>query len=435
MDVLGKWIVFIGCFVSRVFTMGVDNDSAIQDYGRLRNDLLTRPVIVHKIPAEVTFTTSDPWVLNLKMYLMQVVQVDQIEQLMTVAGQFSVWWTHTGLTWDPSSYGSLETVVMATDEMWVPQLAVWIGDRDSTTLSYPETLTLNASGLVSCESLSHVTFRCPIDVRKFPFDTQTCGFAPYVINQRLSTVPVVLYLEGESIFTSGLGNDDPYNIKGEWVLLNFSVGTFNNSIDNVYPNYILTVRRQRLYYVIVVIFPMVVTSVMIPLVFLIPENSGEKISYLVTIFTSSAIFLSYISQVMPKNLSTATPYLAILLTEVISLGLFATLATLWLIIKYNSEEKQKLIKQKIFKNNKPTSNEKEKKARVVEIATEEKIQRQDTREQEVQIEFDDTRNGDKVAISETRITGCQLDLYFFCLFFTGQTVFLIFLFFGTDWLD
>ncbi|KAH9512518.1 hypothetical protein Btru_038680 [Bulinus truncatus] len=414
-------LVYVESIVS---TTDVDNDSVILLYDRLRNDLLRRPAMVHRMPA-VTCKSTSPFVLNFKMTLVQVVQVDQIEQLMTIVGLFDIEWMHGGLTWDPTIYSGLDSVNMYTEEMWTPQLAIWIGDRDSTTFAYPDTLTLNASGFVSCTTQSYITFRCTINVRKFPFDTQTCNFAPYFIDRRTYDQARSLSLTGYSDLQSGLSNDSPYNIKGEWTLQNFTVETFREYIKQGTPIYVLTVRRQRQYYVIVVIFPMVVTSIMIPLVFLIPENSGEKMSYLMTIYTSSAIFLSYIRHVMPKNLSTTTPYLAILLTEVISLGLFATLAALCVINKYNTDDQQR-----IFENNMSTTDKKNMSIDV-KMATREKIQRQEKQE----FQTGDMRSAEKVVMNKTRLTGSQLDWFFFCIFFTGQTVFLVSLFFGTEWLD
>ncbi|KAH9512511.1 hypothetical protein Btru_038660 [Bulinus truncatus] len=406
--------VIVCYLVAHSLAMDADNDSAILDYDRLRNDLLRRPVIAHQIPADVDTTTSDPLVLNITFYLAEVVGVDQIEQLMTVTGMFYFTWMHRGLTWDPSSYGGLDDVVMATAELWVPQLAVWIGDKDSTTLSYPDQVNLNSSGFVTCYTLSQVTFRCLIDVRKFPFDTQTCSFGPFILNQRLNAAPARLKLERQTNVMWGMSVKNPYTIMGEWLLQNFTIGSFREDTGREYPHFVLTVKRQWLYYVIVVIFPMVVTSIMIPLVFLIPKNSGEKISYLVTMYTSTAVFLSYISQVMPKNLANNTPYLAILLTEVISLGLCATLAALWVVLE---DKISCFVKMKSFTDDKMAviGNEK----------------RQETREPEAQVEPCDV----KVIRSETRLTGCQLDLFFFCLFSTGQAVFLVTLFCGTNWLD
>nr|KAG5699950.1 hypothetical protein BaRGS_018249 [Batillaria attramentaria] len=60
-----------------------------------------------------------------------------------------------------------------------------------------------------------------------------------------------------------------------------------------YLEYVWTLKRKTTYFVISFIVPIVLTSYMNTLVFIIPADSGEKISYLVSIFVSNAVFVSF----------------------------------------------------------------------------------------------------------------------------------------------
>ncbi|KAI8782093.1 acetylcholine receptor subunit alpha 1 [Biomphalaria glabrata] len=331
-----NWYVFVilmNGFISEV--CGSENSSMFQDYERLKTNILQRPVMVYKVPARIGSSNSDPFEIFVNMFLKEVVDIDQIEQVMTIVCALHMRWRHKGLTWDPDFYGGLNSLFIDVSDMWIPQVTLWIGNKESVSFPFPDTLTINSSGHVHSGVLTYVSFRCSIDVGSFPFDEQMCHFGFIHQDTKLNLGSTVFHLKNSTNLEGGDKND-PYGIHGEWSLVNFTVGCKTFEVLDDFCYFELAVRRQRLYYVIVVIFPLVLTSVMIPLVFLISQKSGEKISYMVTIFTSTAIFLSYISDVMPKGLS-STPYLTILLTEVFIEGFCATLAVLWVLSKHEGK--------------------------------------------------------------------------------------------------
>ncbi|CAG5136166.1 unnamed protein product [Candidula unifasciata] len=152
-----------------------------------------------------------------------------------------------------------------------------MGQKDSFVLEFAETVEINSSGAVISRRHNHLTFSCSIDFDKYPFDVQACSVGFYPTGLRS-------YSLSEYI-----------NVSGEWLFM----GEHHDVIETAdglpnFPRYYFTMKRQRTYYVITFIFPMVLTSVMIPLAFLIPAYTGEKLSYLVAMFTSTAIYLNYI---------------------------------------------------------------------------------------------------------------------------------------------
>lgn len=151
-------------------------------------------------------------------------------------------------------------------------------------------IQLFSNGTVVSNTLNHISFICDIDFHKFPFDVQHCSVGLFVVSNGprpkieidVSENPVLSYV----------------SITGEWLFINVTQEIMLMEADErEYPRCNFTVQRRRTYYVVTVIFPMVLTSVMIPLVFLIPAQTGEKMSYMTAIFTSSAVFLNYIRSV------------------------------------------------------------------------------------------------------------------------------------------
>lgn len=194
-------------------------------------------------------------------------------------------WQLPELAWDPSAYDNITFIKVESRLLWTPNVVVVTGSSDSLKLKIPDDVLLLAEGYLTTKDHQYLSFRCDIDFMRYPFDSQTCGFGLYPLNFPFQTLDVQ-YL---NLSLTGV-----YEMKGEWTLIYHSQTIKSNAYVPQFPFFTFTVRRQSTYYVVILIFPMVLTSVTIPLVFLIPARTGEKFSYLVAIFTSAAIFINMI---------------------------------------------------------------------------------------------------------------------------------------------
>ncbi|XP_059142797.1 acetylcholine receptor subunit beta-like [Physella acuta] len=300
-------------------------------YERLRSDLLNRSAILNQIPSGLDSAADDPYTLEVMVLLLDTPYIDDIRQMMTAAFFIELSWNEPSLTWSPPDYENLDQVYLDTASVWHPNIYTVFGDPDSLNLQLKDKLVIHSTGKVKATHQQYLTFRCAIDFLNYPFDTQTCSLAFYPD----STEPKPRFKIVEL--------DNNYNLfktTGEWSFVDRY-----SAVENIthptplseFPRYYFKLKRRYFYYVMTIIFPLVLTSLMIPLVFLIPTQTREKISYLVAIFTSTAIFLNFISNVMPRGL-TSQPYLATLLIEVIMEGFLATLAALGVVKMYEKEE-------------------------------------------------------------------------------------------------
>ncbi|KAH9512523.1 hypothetical protein Btru_038685 [Bulinus truncatus] len=318
------WLVRLTCFM--LFAV-VSCQSPENEYSRLVADIYNRTSIMRKVPPNLTAQSTDVAILNVSITILDVISIDQVEQVLNSIMYVSITWMNKDLQWRPEDYGGLNVTTIDSSTVWVPRLVVAIGPKDSLYVTIPDTLILYSNGLTRSANHQYISFRCRVDFTRYPFDVQRCGFGLYPVNYPYPT----LSLREEYLNNSGL-----YDLFGEWLLVNHTREMVTKENLGPYPRVTLTVKRKPVYYVIVLIFPMVLTSVLTPLVFLIPAETGDKMSYLVAILTSAAIFITMIGDAMPRGLS-STPYLAMLLIEVMMEGLCAILASLLVVNKYGRE--------------------------------------------------------------------------------------------------
>ncbi|CAL1543346.1 unnamed protein product [Lymnaea stagnalis] len=203
---------------------------------------------------------------------------------MSLVVFFQVSWNQSTLSWNREEFENIRSLNIDSKRLWRPRIFVFVGDQDSLKLEISETFTVQDDGLTYSENFQQLSFRCDIAFEHYPFDSQNCSFGLYEMNEN--------YTIAATHFDFSL--DDVYRISGEWSLLARSYSMVESKNLLTFPKFSFTVRRHSTYYVITIIFPMVLTSVLIPLVFLIPAYTGEKISYLIAIFTSTAVFLNFI---------------------------------------------------------------------------------------------------------------------------------------------
>ena len=139
---------------------------------------------------------------------------------------------------------------------------------------------------------------CQLDITYFPWDRQECYL---LFNSWTYDMSAMDFYNRTA--SGGLQNVLP---DGEWLMQDFPV---NRSIG-YYPEpfallrYTLKLERKPLYYMLNIVLPCVFITFCGMLVFLLPPDSGEKVSMSVTMLLSSTVFLIIVAEIMPAQSDT-----------------------------------------------------------------------------------------------------------------------------------
>ncbi|XP_071092773.1 acetylcholine receptor subunit alpha-like [Haliotis cracherodii] len=174
--------------------------------------------------------------------------------------------------------------------------------------------------------------KCSIDMSKFPMDTQTCSLR---LIQWLSDNNEV-FLQGGSV----MSNYNIFQSEGEWREIEKTIKTityiFGEGLSQNEISFTFTFQRKPLHFVITSVLPVLLLSVLNLGVFLLPPESGEKISLCISVFLSYALILTDINEVLPQSPDSLAIFnvylLAMLLVKVIT-----TLATVATLKRYHAE--------------------------------------------------------------------------------------------------
>ena len=153
---------------------------------------------------------------------------------------------------------------------------------------------VQASGLVGWGVASSFLTSCNVDVYYLPFDQQDCHIL--VTNWFTFGNNTNFTSKKETIQTGNLIQSK------EWNVISSSVMTFESIKPSVsIVRFTLTLRRKSSYYVYTMILPVILLSFIGLMVFLLPPESGEKISLSVACMMAFFIMQLSISEHMPTG--------------------------------------------------------------------------------------------------------------------------------------
>uniref|UniRef100_A0A8C6PC70 Neuronal acetylcholine receptor subunit alpha-7 n=1 Tax=Nothobranchius furzeri TaxID=105023 RepID=A0A8C6PC70_NOTFU len=253
----------------------------LKDYNRME-----RPVGNDSHPLTVFFTLS----------LIQIMDVDEKNQVLTSNMWLQMSWFDHYLQWNQSEHPGVKNLRFTTDQIWTPDILLYNSADDDFDSTFKTNVLVNSSGFAKYLPPGIFMSTCNVDVRWFPFDIQKCElkFGSWTYDGWL------LDLQMTDADISG------YMPNGEWDLIGVP-GTrnevFYDCCKEPYPDvtFVITIRRRTLYYALNLLIPCVLLSSMTLLIFVLPADSGEKISLGITVLLSLTVFMLLVAEIMPAT--------------------------------------------------------------------------------------------------------------------------------------
>lgn len=283
---IGSFITSVSCYNSSMEDIYVD---LFKDYNK---KIIPKP------------NDSSPLQLWFSFTLLYLQDINTVDGVITLAGFFFFHWVDKRLIWDPSIYNNLSSIVVPSEDIWKPYLIngntamefVAFGNSDSY-------VRIMNNGQILWMPGHRFEFVCVVDPGIFPFDTQECHL--YTLSW--------IYDSSDIMFTIHESGQDTgfYHEHNEWDLVFTSVNLV--PYDNPGFNLNMHFKRRPLFSVINLIFPIVFLAVLNPCVLLLPQISGERIGFAVTILLANVVFLTIAQTMLPATVEPRVPAICILL--------------------------------------------------------------------------------------------------------------------------
>uniref|UniRef100_A0AC35TW20 Neur_chan_LBD domain-containing protein n=1 Tax=Rhabditophanes sp. KR3021 TaxID=114890 RepID=A0AC35TW20_9BILA len=244
--------------------------------------------------------------VSMKVLLQQIVNLDEKNQVIELNAWLKYSWIDYRLKWNPKKYEGITSIrISSTDNLiWLPDIILYNSADKSFDSTYKCNAVVYHDGLINFIPPAIFKASCKIDIKWFPFDSQTCflKFGSWTYHG----LTLDLQIDSE------LGKEDGIDLStyipsSEWLLTSAPAvreETFYKCCPEPYPTikWYLHLRRRTLYYIFNLIIPSLLIGLMTLLGFCLPANDmSEKISFQTTILLSVCFFLTIVSEMIPPT--------------------------------------------------------------------------------------------------------------------------------------
>ncbi|MXQ90273.1 hypothetical protein E5288_WYG001971 [Bos mutus] len=224
-----------------------------------------------------------PTTVSIDVIVYAILSVDEKNQVLTTYIWYRQYWTDEFLQWNPEDFDNITKLSIPTDSIWVPDILI--------------------NELESC----HVGAAPPSQGMACPWPgLQSCPVSPISvqdINISLWRLPEKVKFD-RSVFMN----------QGEWellgVLTQFQEFSIESSDSYAEMKFYVVIRRRPLFYAVSLLLPSIFLMVVDIVGFYLPPDSGERVSFKITLLLGYSVFLIIVSDTLPAT-AIGTPLIGV----------------------------------------------------------------------------------------------------------------------------
>ena len=257
--------------------------------------------------------------------------------LIRLNALFSILWKDELLTWNKSQY-NVHSINVPVEKIWLPEMVIKNSVEEKKRINNAiSSVYVDYNGTAQWMPSGKLQTKCELNIAKFPFDHQVCelvvepwtaGITSQVfVAPDQARDPYMIYQENAQWIVS--------DIKSEYKLRQHEELDYAGSI------YLFQIflQRRRTYYVLNIILPMGLMSLINLCCFLIPPESGEKMTLSVSLFLTFAVYITVLNNEMPKSSTQVSFFVVFVFGQFFMSGLTIAMESFVLYVFFNGKKK------------------------------------------------------------------------------------------------
>ncbi|XP_078360137.1 neuronal acetylcholine receptor subunit alpha-3-like isoform X1 [Oculina patagonica] len=266
----------------------------------------------------------------------QLVDLDEKNQVLVSNVWIRQKWNNHLLRWNSSHYGGIKSINVDPKLVWLPDIVLYNNANTGITSGnmdqFKTRVILYSDGTNTWYAPTILRSRCAIDIKFFPFDDQKCDlhFGSWTYDG----------LRVDLVNSSASVDLASYMASGEFQMVEAPVNRIivkYSCCPEPYPNviYTLHIRRKVLFYFNNLIVPCFLITAFALLTFVLPPNTGERVTLVITTLLAMTVFMLMIAENTPTT-SDVTPLIGkFFVASMVEIGL-ALIATCFVLNIYEA---------------------------------------------------------------------------------------------------
>uniref|UniRef100_A0AAY4BM14 Cholinergic receptor, nicotinic, beta 1 (muscle) like n=1 Tax=Denticeps clupeoides TaxID=299321 RepID=A0AAY4BM14_9TELE len=284
------WVVLGSCLL--VFTNASETERRLQEKLFTDYNLKVRP----------SRTWDERVMVRVGMTLIQLIGLDEKNGEMTTNVFMNLAWTDYRLSWNPEDYDNIDVLRIPPTKVWRPDVYLINNNDGQFDVALYVNVLVSHTGDVTWLPPAIYRSSCSIEVAYFPFDWQNCTmvFRSYTYDASEVDLQYGLDENGEEIHEIVI-DENAFTENGEWQICHKA--SRKNLASDLYEDitFYLIIERKPLFYIINIIVPCILTSVLAIFVFYLPPGAGEKMTLSISVLIALTVFMLLLANKVPET--------------------------------------------------------------------------------------------------------------------------------------
>ncbi|XP_059152826.1 neuronal acetylcholine receptor subunit beta-3-like [Physella acuta] len=248
---------------------------------------------------------NDSILVSYNMQLIQIMDLEEKNQVLTL----NVWdryvWTDFHLTWDPEEEGGVEKIRIPSENIWLPDIKLYNYADERLAERREARCIVDYNGTVLWMPQAIYKSSCEIDVETFPFDQQICNlkFGSWTYNGNLINL-MLLSVNGTPVEFGKIDMTE-FVESNSWKILNYPAKR-NEQFYSCCPGepyldltFTIVFVRRSAFYNNILILPCILLTSLTLVLFWIPPESPAKMMLGINIFVAFFLLLLLMEANLP----------------------------------------------------------------------------------------------------------------------------------------
>ncbi|XP_077445181.1 acetylcholine receptor subunit beta [Stigmatopora argus] len=240
-------------------------------------------------------------VVRVGMMLSSFVGLNMKNEEMSTVVVMNLEWTDYNLSWDPKEHDGIKVLRIPASKVWLPDI-VLINNNDGVfDVALRVHVQVHNNGRVTWTPPAQYLSSCGVRVTYFPFDWQNCSmqFRSYTYDSTEIELQYHLDANGKEIREIQL--DEAFSESGEWHIRHKACRKNMNKDLYEDMSFYLIIERKPLYYVLNIILPCILITIIAIFNFYLPPDAGEKMGLSINVLLTLTVFLLLLADKIPET--------------------------------------------------------------------------------------------------------------------------------------
>ncbi|KAM6172704.1 5-hydroxytryptamine receptor 3A [Erethizon dorsatum] len=278
--------------------------------------------------------------ISIDVIVYAILSVDEKNQVLTTYIWYRQFWTDEFLQWNPEDFDNITKLSIPTDSIWVPDILIneFVDVGKSPSIPY---VYVRHQGEVQNYKPLQVVTACSLDIYNFPFDVQNCSLTFTSWLHTIQDINISLWRLPEKVKS----DKSVFMNQGEWELLGvltqfleFSDRESSGSYAEM--KFYVVIRRRPLFYAVSLLLPSIFLMIMDIVGFYLPPDSGERVSFKITLLLGYSVFLIIVSDTLPAT-AIGTPLIGVYFVVCMALLVISLAETILIVRLVHKQDLQR----------------------------------------------------------------------------------------------